>query len=232
LTLSFVGHGDEYYETIDKIAKVLRKHMKPFNPKFPKVDAYEFRSAYLVFLDNFWSREEANVALENLSRALQNVSTSYEAVPVLVKDTIVIEADVLDVAHKDGFLKNTKAEVLHVSSLPTLGAREAAKALEVLVKQKEALLSAIRVVQRELPEGIPTRNRPSKAWAVIHAADEISNEGKKINVPKAIDQAGPFYRLLCDLFELFEIEETVQGAFRGWRKHMDGKFENLDLMPI
>jgi hypothetical protein len=206
--------------------------MKPFNPKFPKDDAHQFRSSYLSFLDDFWSKEEALFALEDLTRALQKICISYEAVPKMVRNDLAARAWGLDQERKKEFLKRTNADIVFKSSLPGSDVNDAVEALKTLVKQKEALRSAISVVQNELPEGMPTRNRPGKAWAVIHAAVEVSASGKKINVPKAIDQAGPFYRLLFDLFELFEIEESVPGAFRGWRKHMDGNYENLDLMPI
>lgn len=232
MALSFVGHGDEYYETIDKINSVLRKHIEPFDQNRPKVDAYQFRSSYLSFLEDFWSNEEALIALEDLTRALQKICIYYEAVPKMVRDDLAARAWGLDQERKEEFLKRTKADIVFKSSLPGSDVNDAVEALKTLVKQKEALRSAISVVQNELPEGMPTRNRPGKAWAVIHAAVEVSASGRKINVPKSIDGSGPFYKLLDELFELFEIKESVPGAFRGWRKHMDGNYENLDLMPI
>ena len=230
--LSFVGHGDEYYETVDKINSVLRKHMAPLNWNQPKDDAHQFQSSYLSFLEDFWSKEEAVVALEDLLRALQKICISYEAVPKMVRNDLAARAYGLDQAAKDEFLRKTKADIVYQSSLPNSDVRDGLEGLKILVKTKEALCSAIHVVRKELPEGMQTRNRPGKAWAVIHAAVEVSANGRNINVPKAIHKSGPFYRFLVDLFELFDIGEMVEGAFRGWRKHMCGKYENLDLMPI
>ena len=192
MKLSLVGHGDEYYETIDRIAVVLRTHMEPSNENRPKDDAYQFRASYLSFLDDFWSKDEASVALENLSRALQNLCSTYDEVPNLVRDTLIARARGLDGELREKFLNNTSADIVFKSSLPKPDATEAAEALKTLVARKEALLWAISTVRKELPEGMKTRNRPGRAWAVIHAAVEVSAGGTKINVPKAIDRSGPF----------------------------------------
>ena len=232
MALSFVGHGDEYYETIDKINSVLRKHLVPFNPSRPEADAYRFSGSYLTFLDDFWAKEEALGPLVDLIRALQKTCISYEAVPKMVRNDLDARAWGLDQERKEEFLRETTADIVFKSSLPNSDVKDAVDALKTLVKNKEALCSAIRLVKNELPKGMQTRNRPGKAWAVIQAANDVSADGKRINVPKAIAASGPFYRFLVDLFELFEIDVTVEGAFKGWRKHMDGKYENLDLMPI
>lgn len=232
LKLSLDGGSDEYYETISQISSLLQKHIKPFKSRYPKSDAYQFVGSYCAFIDDFWVKDEAAFALENLSRALKEACTSYEALPKLVKEDLKLSADKLDRERQQKYLENTTADLVFKSSLPNSDSTEAAKALATLAVRHDFIQPVIQMVKKELPEGIQTRNRPGKAWAVIHAAVEVSGHGKRINVPKAIDRSGPFYRLLSDLFELFEVDESVSGAFRGWRKHMDGKYEDHDLMPI
>ncbi len=226
------SHGDEHYETIDKIAGVLQQHIAATNPNRPKDDAHHFRAAYLSFLDDFWSKEEAAVALENLSRAVQKVCDAHENLPGLILDELRARAVGLDGEHREEFLKSTTADNLFSPAISKLGTDEAVNALNTLVGRRKELLSVISIVKKELPEGMRTRNRPGPAWAVIHAANAISASGRKINVPKSMDRSGPFYRLLVDMFELFEIDTSVSGAFRGWRTHMADNYENLDLMPI
>lgn len=228
--LSEATHGDEYYDTIDKLSEVLLRHVKPSNPHRPKNDAHHFIAAYRAFLDDFWDRETASNAIDDFVRALHALCETYVAIPPLVRGEIEARARGMDYERREEFLRTTTADIVFKSSLPSLDGSAAADALKVLVRHKGALISAIAVERKELPEGMKTRNRPGTAYAVIHAAAEVVRT--RMNVPKAVAEAGPFYRLLVDLFELCEVEVSVPGAFRGWRKHIDGKYENMDLMPI
>ena len=212
------------------ISEVFLRHVQPTNPGRPKDDAHHFFGAYWAFFDDFWDRETASNAMDDFVRALNALCDKYYGIPSMVRDMIESRARGMDHEKREEFLRTTTADIVFKSSLPSLDGSAAADALKVLVTHKDALISAIAVERKELPEGMKTRNRPGEAYAVIHAAAEVVR--RRMNVPKAVAEAGPFYRLLVDLFELCKVEVSVPGAFRGWRKHIDGKYENMDLMPI
>ena len=225
-------NSEEYQGALDLIARVLGQHLAIGDRKRSFYDAHHFLGAYQSFLEDFWTRENASIALESLSRDLKNLCSSYEDVPKLVRDTLDAQARGLDEERKKEFMANTTADIVFKHMLPTPDTDAAATALKTLCEHQKLLQSAIRVVRQELPEGFATRNRPGKAYAIIEAAAAVSRDRSRIFVPKSVNGSGPFYRLLADLFELFKISTTVQGAFKGWKKHVDGKYEKADLMPI
>lgn len=225
-------NSEHYHDALDLIAGILGQHFEIDSHSMSLQIAHHFVASYQCFLEDFWTREKASIALESLSRDLKTLCTSYENVPKLVKDTLDARARGLDDERKDKYLETTTADIVFKFMLPKPDTDAAATALRTLHDHQDLLQTAIRVVRKDLPEGFATRNRPGKAYAVIEAAATVSRAKNRINVPKAIDEAGDFYRLLVDLFELFKISSTVQGAFKGWRKNVDGKYENADLMPI
>lgn len=216
---------------IGEIHSVLRKHLNTQSSKDSISDAQNFWGAYDMFLDDFWSKKEASIALERLSRSLSELEASYAQTPPLIRYILGSRASGLDWERREKYQKENP-ENQDPPSIPGPAATDAVEALEAVTGHCETLRSVVDVVRRELPEGIETRNRPREAWAVIHAAAEVCKQGSRINIPKAVAEAGPMYRLLSDLFVLFEIEHSVQGTYRGWHEHMYGKYEDYDLMQI
>ena len=72
-----------------------------------------------------------------------------------------------------------------------------------------------------VPDGFAKGNKGLASWKIVHACAEICREFPgRIKVPKAINEAGHFYRLLIDMFELHGEESDPVDAFKGWKKHM------------
>ena len=221
--------SEEYVDIMDKIAAVFKEHIEPLERSRPNDDARHFVDEYEIFLDDFWTKQEAQTALGGLSRAIQYLCQAYEIVPNLIREDLVMEATGVDWERKERFQEQTTLDIEFKLSLPAPVSQEAVKALKTLVARKDGMFSTIDAIRKTLPEGIKTRNRPREAWAIIHAAVAVSDGGTRIRVPKAIYKSGPMYRLLRDLFDLFRINITVGGAYNGWRTHIYGKCENFDL---
>lgn len=232
MDLPLPNHGSEYYDAIDEIALVLQSHFSSLEMPALREKAHHLAAAYKAFVEDFWGREEATIALENLSRALVQLSNSYEALPQLLKSNLVPYARGFDHCGKETFLTDNEPDPTSQPFSKLSEATEAAEALETLCTNNEDLVSMVDIVRKKLPKGMKTRNRPGNAYAVIHATVEVFGGDGGINIPKAVDQAGPLYRLLTDLFKLFKITNSVSGAFRGWKQNVDGNYENEELLPI
>lgn len=85
----------------------------------------------------------------------------------------------------------------------------------------DSFLELIPAVEVKARTGIPTGTKAIESWRVVAACAWVCELFPgTIHVPKAMNEAGPFYRLLCDVFDVFQIVELPTSAFRGWRKHV------------
>lgn len=241
LKLSYPCFGDEYYDAADRIAEVFQKHFAQTETRRLLGIAYHFMGLQQTFEKDFWTKGKVMVSLEELPRLLAKVRVCYDKIPEMVKDELLLEADCHHQRAIEEF-KKTK-DMFLVSELPGPVAKDALKALTVVVEQSSKIAEVVATVKRELPAGMPTVNRPGDAYSVIHGAREIWYAQKGKAPPNSIDSSGPFYRLLVDLFALFGLTTSVSGAYRGWIKNIGTNYEhlednignnsrNLDLIPI
>ena len=225
-------HAEQYYDAADRIEDVLRRHLVQVDRRRLQHLTYDFMENVQLFESDFWGRESLIPNLEALPRLLVKAEKSFEAIPQVVKEELIREAGCHQEEAIERFKKETTKDIIFKSELPGPDATEAMKALQTIADHHSKLAAVFEKVKRELPAGMPTRNRPGEAYSVIFAALEICKIEGSIKAPKSVDESGPFYRLVKDLFLLFGITTAVRGAYKGWMKNMANKYEDLDLMPI
>jgi hypothetical protein len=225
--------SDEYYDLLKRLVPKLEEHFASCESFKADQCAGTLIATYDDIMLNFWTKEQAARALGDLKRALSNLASAYESLPTLAVDLLESNASHCDDLRKQRFLKETSRVLLLPAMLPERGASLAADALKPLSQHHKELVDAIEMTRRELPEGIKTRNRPFKEWALIHATVRLVREHDAMNIPKTMDQTGPLRGLLRDVFAVFGIEKTsFKRVFESWAKYMDGEYENHDLMPM
>ena len=225
--------GDEFWGLYDALVPVFQKHLGP-DPVFSaKGEAHRFLATYDSIRQDFWTKASADESLANLKRILIELGKAYSLTPNIVLGELPLNEEQLVELEKKKYMRETEIEVAFVSAIPLPEVRRAAAALDTLCKHVEGLISSIEMTRSSLPEGIKTRNRPIKEWALIEATVEIARSHDTINIPEDMDESGDMYRLLQDIFLVFGIKKSsFKGMFRGWKKYMDGKYENADLLTI
>ncbi|SLN70755.1 hypothetical protein ROA7450_03856 [Roseovarius albus] len=226
--------SDEFDELFHKIIPLMERYFTPEAIPTPRQNAAELINRYDEVMLDFWSRDQASKALTDLQRSISSLADAYARVPTLVIDRLEIDVRHCDYLQKEGFLKQTKLDIIFNHMLPEPGASLSYDALKVLATHFTEFIPAIEMTRRELPEGIPTRNRSKfNEWALIDATVHIVRKNKLMNVPAELDNSGELGRLLRDVFAAFGIEKnSFKTVYRSWREYMDGKYQNYDLMTI
>jgi hypothetical protein len=225
-------HVEEYQDAAERIFEVLQKHF----PQYDRIKLIEtvdhFMAAQKTFEDDFWSKANVVIDLEDLPRLLTAVRTLYDKIPEIVKSELTIEADCHHRRAVEKYKNTTTKDILFQSDLPRPNATNGLRALQSVAEHHKEISEVFAKVKRELPDGMPTKSRPGPAYSVIYAALEICKGQDVLNVPGAVRGSGDFFRLLDDLFKLLGIKTSPEGAYDGWIENIGINYENFDLIPI
>lgn len=223
---------EEARQMHDDVTQIMENHFSKFGPyKYWGMTSH-FLSVYEVGLADVWCREEEQKKLSNLRQQVRKLADIYSSIHWLIQMEIKLNATLPLKVVRGNYVPSEDHEHSSVedSDFPP---EIAANSLELLCKNFENYCPAIEKTSVDLPEGIQYKKRAIEAWRLVEAAAEIcrSRPGT-INVPKSLNPTSPFHKLLEDLFDLFEIKTTPQGAFSGWYSNVDNNRENLDLLPM
>lgn len=198
------------------------------------LETHRFMGTYQTVMSDFWQEKQGRESLENLKRAVLDLEVAFGSLPWLLAAELGGNAGFIDEQKRDKFLEECPQDIIFSSQVPKPECKAAIDALGVLAARHKAAIEVIEMTLASVPKGIQTRNRPIQEWAIIEAAADLARAVGAFDVPKAIDESGPFYRLLCSLFDVFGYARRVslKGVYAGWRKHMDGKYEKFDLLDI
>ena len=226
--------SEEYRDLHRRLIPVVEEHIGPVKG----CSSNRLASSIIVHFDtvmlHFWEKDDVSRTLDKLRRSLSEAIGAYNNLPLLVTDQMDWDTGQVDSLNRKRFLQKTTHDVLFQHMLPERGATKAYAALKALAEHSEELISAIEITKRELPDGIPTRNRQTfNDWALIDACVRVARFNKSINIPDDLDNYGDLTRFLRDVFDAFGIKKTsYRKAYDSWQKYVDGKLENYDLMDI
>jgi len=224
----------EFQKIYLSVRKVVARHFGDCPGLNVDLETHRFMGTYETVMSDFWNEKQGKEPLEDLKRAVLALEVAYGSLPWLLAAELEGNAGFIDDQKRDKFLEECPQDIIFSSQLPQPECKAAIDALGVLATRHKAAIEAIEMTLASVPEGIPTRNRPIQDWAIIEAAADLARAVGAFDVPKAIDETGAFYRLLCSLVDAFGYAERkcLKGVYAGWRKHMDGKYENFDLLDI
>jgi hypothetical protein len=224
---------DQYYDLSDALLPVLEKHFSHCKNFRPREQFESFIAVYDDLMRNFWTGDQAAAGLNELETAIRDCAKAYTQLPEMVRDELHGNAQQWDYFAKDRFLQTTKLDLVFSSQVPKSDAEGVSLGLKSLAKNPDDFLQAIDKTRSHLPEGIPTRNRAMKQWALIDATVWVVRENDAMNVPDYVDTSGDLYRLLVDIFAAFDIKiKSFRQVYESWRVHIDSNRENLDLLSI
>jgi hypothetical protein len=216
----------------NEVTEIIEGHFSKFGPyKFWSMTSH-FLSAYEVGLADVWCREEEREKLAKLSHQIRKLADAYNSIHWLIQQELKLNATLPLKVVRGKYVPSRDHEhsSVETSDFPP---KVASNSLVLLCENFEHFLPAIEKMSADLPEGIQYKKRAIEAWRLVEAAAEICRARPgTINVPKSLNPTSPFHKLLEDLFELFEISTTPEGAFSGWYSFVDSNRENLDLLPM
>jgi len=224
----------DYDRLIDGIDQVIQFHFTTYPEFDTRQSAIKLVDTYEEIMIVFWSKEEVQIVLDELKRSLAIIASAYENIPTLVAEDLEMNATVCDDLRYDKFLNTTNLNFVTADVKPERNASIAVKALKPLATHYSGLVEAIEMTRRELPTGIATTNRQSfNQWALVHATVLLAREHSTMNIPNSMDQSGPLYKLLKDVFDVFGIKKTsFKRTYESWAKYIDGNLKNYDLASI
>lgn len=207
----------QFYQEIEA---VLRKHLGGRGDYTD--DNFAGMVHHLVFdqahsLEEFWPPEKVLSEIAKLRACLLKAKYIREHLPPPIEDAIrgaaVQASGVLD---KD---KETEIDLCTESSLEASTSWKAYIATGNFFRQIDDYIPFLDAAAKKAEEGAPQGKKAIEAWRLVDATVGLCDRNPgTVTVPKSMNEAGPFYRLLVDLFDLFEIEESPVSAFRGWKR--------------
>jgi len=225
---------EEYRRNFHELRPILKEH-------FPKVGEqklafliHKFISAYSSALYEAWDIGAEQENLTNFRKHLRKAAEAAKKINPNIKRELSINLSLPLTVLNGTYDRKTCDEKVFESAPDQEKVESIRQIFEILKESADTLDKMIIYTQKELPDGIPTRNRNIGAWRIVEAATEIClpSSPDLINIPKRMGPYGPLYRLLVDLFEYYGMNANVEGAFNSWVKGIHRKREFLDLLPI
>lgn len=203
-----------------EIESVLRKH---FGGSGDYTDEnFAWMVHYLVFdqahsLEEFWPPEKVLSDIAKLRACLLKAKYISESLPSPIDDAIREAAVQASGALDRG--KETEIDPWTDSSLEASPSWKAYLATGNFFRLIDDYIPFLDAAAKKAAEGAPQGKKAIEAWRLVDATVGLCDRNPgTVTVPKSMNEAGPFYRLLVDLFDLFEIEESPVSAFRGWKR--------------
>lgn len=222
----FDGNSDETRQLLKELAVMLEPHFSKFGEFDFEDMAFCLLRHYQLAIIPMWCREEELAKIAKLKHQIRQVSETYASlhwfIHVKIQMNATLPLEVVNGAYQPG--KEYEFTQDFASDFPPFVADQG---LIALANHYKNYLPAIEKTSQELPEGIQYKKRAHEAWRLVDAAASLCRVyADTINVPKALNPSSPFRELLKDLFGLFAIETTPEGAFKGWYLHVDSKSES------
>ncbi|WP_372573887.1 hypothetical protein [Ruegeria jejuensis] len=206
-----------------ELRDLLRRHFE----KFDRFDgeSYNWLAHYLVFdqaheLDEFWSAKNVLDDLAKLRSRLREADDIIDRLPVPVGDAFRIGA-----LNRSGLLAGDgtvdDSDGRSQERLEQTPYWQAYMAQDKFFKKVHLFLDLIEDAEEKAKEGEPVGKKAIEAWRLVEACVGLCERHPgTIDVPKAMNESGPFYRFLSDIFELFEIEELPTSSYRSWKRYV------------
>lgn len=215
----------ELFEHFERLAAVFAKHFdRPEETDDLKLADFFFKRRCRC-LEEFWSKRDVLDDLAALRQSLNTISAVLDRLPIAVSDELRRAAiePVLGQVEDLGWGAEMSADT-YLSVLPSW---QAFQTLIAFQKHIKGIVKLVDAASDVAATGVPVGNKGLEAWRTVETCAELcALSPGTINVPNRMNNAGPFYRLLLDVFEVMGHDEDPVSAFRGWRRHVGRAGEN------
>jgi hypothetical protein len=212
-------------EHYDGVERILEKHFAG-PERYPiELMAFQFMTVLASSFPNVWSPKQTMDQLVKMKSHFAEIERIYNKLPFMMMDLFDGEAIRLVGVAKENQLSMSIALEEGGTAANSFPSFEEAlengfgvsEFLEVQKSFGKPLAKAIELA----PRGITHGNKGLTSWEVVHACVVVCKEfPDKVNVPEAVNEAGPFYRLLVDMLDHHGENVDPVAAFKGWKKHM------------
>ncbi len=209
-----------------ELIRLLRKHFEKY--ECFDDESFGWVAHFLVFdqaheLDEFWSAKRVLEDLTKLRTRLNEADEILDRLPTPVSDAFRIGA----IQRSRLLNENESTEGDHDTLTDKLKESPHWKAMLAkaeFFRRLRHFVDLIEDAEKAATQGVPVGKKAIEAWRLVAACVGLCERHPgTIKVPKAMNESGPFYRFLSDMFELFDIEELPTSAFRSWRRYVGRK---------
>jgi hypothetical protein len=176
-------------------------------------------------LQEFWNKNDITEDLAKLKRCVIDINRILERLPDGVSDNIRHSA----IQSAKETIYRELAANSSLSAQDVLEDQPSWKAYRFLFDLSDhvsEITPLIDATTEYAATGSPVGNKALEAWRTVDVCAELCSLSPGIiKVPKSMNNSGPFYRFLSDVFEVQGHTEDPVSAFRGWRRHVGRKGE-------
>ena len=211
---------DEFFGHLGELAGVFAKHFDRPNEINDLLLADYFFKRRDICLEAFWSKKDVLADLAELKQSLKTIPAVMDRLPMAVSDELRRAAIKPIIGRREDLGWGTPLSTeTYLSFLPS---EQAFQAFNTLQKHITGIVKLVDAATEFAETGLPVGNKGLEAWKTVDACSELcALKPGVINVPKRMNNAGPFYRLLSDVFDVMGHDEDPVSAFRGWKRHVD-----------
>lgn len=208
-----------FFDCYDQLVVVMHRHFGRDCDEHRLADFLLKRS--LTALPDVWPRSEVRADLKKIRKNLSEAASLIEGLPEGIVNRMGEKA-IQSLGVKIEAEASWGARVDFDRTLEKLPERRALQTISDLASQIAHITALVSFAIEEAGKGEPIGNKQIEAWRIVDTCAEICNlRPESISVPRSMNNAGPFYRLLVDVFEAFELDADPVSAFRGWRRYVD-----------
>jgi hypothetical protein len=214
--------GVAYYEGIER---VLLKHFCDLE----NLPIEDMTLRYMTTLSEafpmVWSVRKTKSQLRKMKRHFNEIKRIHSELPFALGEFFDENAaNLMGVNRDDDFhqLSLRGGERVDESNYPTLSEAFTeglydSEFLELQVTFDQIIERAMILAEH----GVPRGKKGLSAWEIVQGCATICVQFPgAILVPNAMNESGPFFRFLVDMFELHDEGSDPVAAFKGWKKHV------------
>jgi hypothetical protein len=210
-------------EHLDGLKRIFEKHyagpvdypIEFMALRFMTVRSHAFSSA--------WPHQKTTKKLEKMKQKFAEIQRIFQELPVLMQSRFDDEAIRLaGRATENQFnFQLVDQEGVPTKDLPPRALEALISGFEVseFLEIQKRFSQTVENMAEYVPHGMTVGNKNLASWAIVHACSVVCDQfPEKITVPKAMNESGPFYRLLVDMLDHHGEGADPVAAFKGWKK--------------
>jgi hypothetical protein len=209
----------------DKLASVLAERFGRDTQINFQILAHRFLSARNGACPDIWPRSglEHSKQLLKLKKKIREISQLFQDLPDSLRTELFLasyhKAEVCFDSDLDKSERlQTYLEVLRNRSTPSL---QGFHGLDLISKHCEEFIQSFDKAIESTDAGVPEGNKKIESWRLVEACVDVCElEKGYISVPKSINGSDEFYRLVSDIFTLFDIDSDPSDIFDSWRAYI------------
>lgn len=190
-----------------------------------RILAFQFLEARNCACDDIWPESplQQSKDLKRLKKLIREICQTYNAIPDMLRSRILLAGNKEFTGRADPSQSEEDRAQAYVQSLlyRETHALKGYSGLQLLASYSADLLPCIDAAIESSKLGVPQGNKKIEAWRLMEACEHVCKlTPDLIEIPETLNSTGPFYKLVKEVFTLFEIDSDPIDIFRSYRDYV------------